>query len=189
MIGCLSPPGFLTSANTKADGAIKSKQVVMRYFNRAANSFPFLVSDTISQEFRLCVFHLHEHVSNSRKVLLQRYDFHAIEKTGGIQELLAFKYQFRVVRHTLIEFTVAADDFVSRECVTCDQDTADLVGITFGNLKRDTHSIVRLDAADNRVNANIGETTRVVQLRYRRAGRVDSRRRVRAAFFEKNRVS
>ena len=56
----------------------------MGYFNRTANSFPILISHTVRQEFRLSIFHLHEHVANSRKVLLQGHDFYAIEKAGRI---------------------------------------------------------------------------------------------------------
>src|SRR5262245_56118036 len=122
MIRCLSPLSFPASTKAKTDPAIQPKQVAVGYFNRPAKCLPSLLADAVCQQYRRGVFQLNEKISQSRKVLLQRHDFHAVKQSRRVKTLLALEQHFGVVRRAFIEFGVAADDLVLCKRISCNED-------------------------------------------------------------------
>src|SRR5258705_8732012 len=103
----------------------------------------FLVTDAGRKQDWLGVFDLNEDVSNSPLVVLQRDNVNTRKEASRIQALLRFEDSFRIERRRLVKSVVPANDLISGNRVSRNQDLSNRVILTLGNLKRNPNAAIR----------------------------------------------
>src|SRR5581483_11594267 len=91
MIGDLGKLLAAASAQSQAEGAIQSKKIVVRNLDGSPDVLICLVTDSVGQQNRSCVFQLNQQIACSRPAFRQTDDIDSAEQASRIQPLLSFE--------------------------------------------------------------------------------------------------